>query len=459
MPSTETFRGSVFAMLRAMNPSAPFAPEPLLAPARQIVQQLRAAGHEAYIAGGAVRDWLLGRPQGDLDIATSARPDEVRAVFPRTVAVGESFGVLIVHLKGQSYEVATFRTESGYADGRHPEHVAFADARADVSRRDFTINGLFYDPIEQTVHDWVGGRADLAAGLIRTIGDPGERFTEDRLRLLRAARFAAQLGFAIEARTAAALHDLAPGIDLVSMERVRMEIEELLIAPGAAVGLALLLDSGLGQAVADTLAASSVSRREAALALTPFAEATRALASWLTLRASGPAGFPEAEWWLLLTGLLGLRPDEAPPAGLHRGLDRLWAAARFSRGEGRRLLAAGEALLALPVLDGGRLADQLRLLRHPGRDLLSRVLPVLRTDDAGDVLRRLVDLERAHAGRLFPPPLLSGDRLLELGVVPGPAVGRWLDAVESEQLEGRLATPADAEAWLRGELARHLDRS
>jgi len=173
--------------------------------ARAIVGQLQQAGFLAYWAGGCVRDHLLGRPAKDYDIATQARPDEVLKLFPASHAVGRAFGVILVHQDGHTYEVATFRRDLGYPDGRHPEAVVFTGPEEDAGRRDFTINGLFYDPLSGQILDFVGGRADLAARTIRAIGDPASRFAEDYLRMLRAVRFAATLGFSLDPATAEAI--------------------------------------------------------------------------------------------------------------------------------------------------------------------------------------------------------------------------------------------------------------
>lgn len=195
--------------------------------ATDLVRRLQSAGFSAFWVGGCVRDFLLGRAPGDYDIATSARPEQVEKLFPHTVAVGRKFGVIIVVEGAQQFQVATFRAEADYRDGRRPETVVFADARADAERRDFTVNGLFFDPTAEQLHDWVGGETDLRAGIIRTIGSPEERFAEDHLRLLRAVRFAAQLGFEIEAATFAALQVNAAKIKRISAERIRDELIKL----------------------------------------------------------------------------------------------------------------------------------------------------------------------------------------------------------------------------------------
>jgi len=199
--------------------------------ARSIVDRLQKAGFQAFWVGGCVRDFLLGREPQDFDIATDATPDQVEKLFDRTIAVGKKFGVIIVLEQDQQFQVATFRAEADYQDGRRPEKVVFANAEADALRRDFTVNGLFFDPLSNQTHDWVGGEKDLKAKIIRTIGKPEERFAEDHLRLLRAVRFAAQLGFEIEPKTFAAIKALAGKIKLISAERVRDELVKLFAAP------------------------------------------------------------------------------------------------------------------------------------------------------------------------------------------------------------------------------------
>ncbi|HEY5297754.1 MAG TPA: CCA tRNA nucleotidyltransferase [Verrucomicrobiae bacterium] len=199
--------------------------------ATDIAARLQAAGFAAFWVGGCVRDFLLGRAPDDFDLATDAKPEEVEKLFAKTIPVGRKFGVMIVIEGGQQFQVATFRAEADYQDGRRPETIRFANAQADAARRDFTINGLFYDPLTQKIHDWVGGEADLRARLIRTIGKPEERFAEDHLRMLRAVRLAAQLGFEIEPATFAAIQKLAPKIRLISAERVRDELLKLFVPP------------------------------------------------------------------------------------------------------------------------------------------------------------------------------------------------------------------------------------
>src|SRR5580704_6192589 len=213
--------------------------------AKEIVERLQKAGFAAFWVGGCVRDFLLGREPQDFDIATGARPEQVEKLFKRTIAVGRKFGVIVVVEDEHQFQVATFRAEADYQDGRRPEKIVFANAEADAQRRDFTVNGLFYDPLTKKTHDWVGGEKDLRAKIIRTISKPEERFGEDHLRLLRAVRFAAQLDFEIEPKTFAAVKKFAPKIKLISAERIRDELLKLFQPPHAARGLVLLRDSGL----------------------------------------------------------------------------------------------------------------------------------------------------------------------------------------------------------------------
>lgn len=213
--------------------------------ALEVVKKLRGAGYEALWAGGCVRDHILGVPPEDYDVATNARPEEVQKLFARTIPVGVQFGVVIVLLNGIQIEVATFRADAEYVDGRHPKEVRFCSAEEDARRRDFTINGMFFDPIEEKVLDYVGGQDDLKNKIIRAIGDPELRFNEDKLRLLRAVRFSARLNYPIEANTFQAVKKLASEIHQVSAERIRDELVKMFTAQNAAQALDLLRDSGL----------------------------------------------------------------------------------------------------------------------------------------------------------------------------------------------------------------------
>ena len=219
--------------------------ESLRRDAERIVETLRAAGHEAYFAGGCVRDMVMGVEPHDYDIATSARPEEVVRLFPGSLTVGAQFGVVVVLAGSGDFEVATFRADAPSSDGRHPDSVRFCSAREDVARRDFTINGMLYDPVAQRVIDWVEGQEDVRRRVIRAIGNPEERFAEDKLRLLRAVRFAARLDYAIEEKTYAAMVRMAPHAGEVSAERIRDELVRILTGPNAGRAVRLMHDTGL----------------------------------------------------------------------------------------------------------------------------------------------------------------------------------------------------------------------
>src|SRR5215470_13327765 len=223
--------------------------------ARKVAELLRDRGHLAYFAGGCVRDMVRGLIPKDYDIATDARPENVQALFPRTYAVGAHFGVIVVLEDGFQFEVVTFRSDEAYIDGRHPSAVHFSSPEADAKRRDFTINGMFYDPVADEVIDLVGGQADIAGKLVRAIGDPAKRFAEDRLRMLRAVRFAAVLDYQIDAATWDALVGNAPSINQISAERIREELVRIFLSPNRVRGWDLLDATGLMRAILPELEA------------------------------------------------------------------------------------------------------------------------------------------------------------------------------------------------------------
>src|SRR5882672_3868914 len=261
-----------------------------------VVRRLQEAGFPAFWVGGCVRDVLLGREPGDYDIATAALPEQIEKLFRRTIAVGRKFGVMVVVEGRRQFQVATFRAEADYRDGRHPEQVTFGDAMADARRRDFTVNGLFFDPVGKKLHDWIGGEADLRAKTIRTIGSPGERFAEDHLRLLRAARFAAQLGFQIETETCAALKANASKIRGVSAERIREELHKLFSPPHGSRGLELLRQSGLLEQVLPELVATVACEQSPDF----HPEGTVFKHLRLMLELLPPAADPSLPWAILL---------------------------------------------------------------------------------------------------------------------------------------------------------------
>src|SRR6266699_775237 len=231
------------------------SPSPMEQTAREVAARLRERGHIAYFAGGCVRDIIRGETPKDFDIVTDARPEVVQKIFPRTYAVGAHFGVIIVLENGFQFEVATFRSDDAYIDGRHPTSVHFSSPEEDAQRRDFTINGMFFDPEKNEVIDFVGGQKDLAVKLVRAIGDPAQRFAEDRLRMLRAVRFATVLDYKIDAQTWEALVANAPSINQISAERIREELVRIFLSPNRVRGWDLLDSSGLMRAILPELEA------------------------------------------------------------------------------------------------------------------------------------------------------------------------------------------------------------
>ena len=387
----------------------------------QIVKVLRGKGHQALLAGGCVRDMLLGRPAKDYDVATDAEPADVTGLFKRTLKVGAQFGVVIVLMDGHQIEVATFRSDVGYVDGRRPTQVRFTTAEQDALRRDFTVNGMFYDPLEGKVIDYVGGQADLEGRVIRTIGNPAERFSEDYLRMLRAVRFSAQLGFAIEPATYTAVCDHASKIASISGERVSMEMEGILTCPGRATGAAILKETGLAAAIFPGLGADAMDTAVGVLR-----------------RLRGETSFPLTLASLLVT----CRTDEA--------LTRLEVLrlSRIQTKHVRFLLDRRGALLKGDM----SLADLKRLLAEPYFWDLYELQRAIQKAGAGPVgplvkLRRRV---RDLAGvELRPEPLLSGHDLMQLGMVPGPGLGQLADQLYMAQLEGILTSAEQAKAWAR----------
>ena len=409
--------------------------------AARIVRRLQKHGHVAYFAGGCVRDELLGLHPKDYDVATDARPERVRALFRGSRYVGEAFGVALVPSGGLWLEVATFRAEARYEDGRRPSEVVFADAERDAARRDFTINGLFEDPLAErgrgAVIDYVGGRADLEAGLIRAIGDPEERFAEDHLRMVRAVRFAARFGFPLEERTRAAIARHAGALARISPERTGQEIAWTLTGPAPGAGAALLQALGLDAAA---LGEASVDVRPAVLeALGPEPELPPALAAWALDRRGAAEG--------------GRARIAAIAQGAPELVGRWREALRLSNAVRDAFRAALELLpRALAWGEMGK-AGKKRLLAEPHWPAARTVLRALEAVAGGTGLAAIEDeIPQLAAEGVAPEPLLSGHELMRLGVEAGPAVGRWLADLYDRQLEGEVTTTEAARAWVLARL-------
>jgi poly(A) polymerase len=395
----------------------------------EVVRTLRASGHQALWAGGCVRDQLMGETPKDYDVATDAVPDRIREIFGRrrTLPIGAAYGVITVlgpRGAGQ-LDVVTFRRDAAYSDGRHPDAVTFSDAEHDAQRRDFTINGLFFDPLEGRIIDYIGGQDDMQRRIIRAIGDPSDRISEDKLRMLRAVRFAARFGFAIEEATLAAIKQQVHQLVIVSAERVAMELRLIFTHARRARGIELLSETGLLDVILPESAAwlqsgDQGSQSVAILAALEQPTFSMALAALLRdLHFSEPTkNLPQVvfdRWKLSTEELVGVEKllREEPLIRTARQqpwakLQRILIAPRI-----HELLGYCEAVAS--VMDG--------------------------TTDEIDFCREKLALPTAE---LNPPPLISGEDLKDLGVPPGPAYRDLLDAARNAQLEKSIATRDDA---------------
>lgn len=432
--------------------------------ATQVVRRLGDAGYEAYFVGGCVRDLLLGREPKDYDVATNATPGDVIRLFPQTVTVGARFGVVLVLLEDQQVEVATFRSDHGTKDGRHPEAVRFAgSAEEDVRRRDFTINGLLYHPLREKVIDVVGGEDDLRRGIVRTIGMPHERFAEDKLRMLRAIRFAARFGYTIEPETFAAIRALCKDIEQVSKERIRDELVKMLTEGHPSRAMELLEQAGLVQVILPEVA-----------------------------RMQGvpqpPQFHPEGDVWvhtlLMLekmdkpstTLALGvLLHDVGKPPTLHLPTDardrirfdghsemgavmaeEICRRLRFSNDEIERVVALVRNHLRFKDAPKMRPATLKRFLALDGfaEHLELHRLDCLASHGQLDNYHFVKQtLESLPPEEIRPARLLSGHDLIVLGYAPGPEMGKILAAVEEAQLEGTLTSKEEARAFVEKNFA------
>ena len=433
--------------------------DPVRALAVRLAASLRGAGFTAYFAGGCVRDRLRGCVPKDYDIATNARPEEVLALFPRARSVGAHFGVMLVHEEGSDFEIATFRTDGSYRDGRHPEEVAFAGPEEDARRRDFTINGLFEDPLTGEIIDFVEGRTDLENRVIRAIGEAARRFEEDHLRLLRAVRFATVLdGFTIEAETWEAMRAWAPHIRRIVPERVRAELDRCWAHPNRVRAFDLLVESGLMREI---------------------------LPEIIDLQGceQPPQWHPEGDVFVHTRLMIDLLPPEAP-------LPLVWAVLLHDIGKPATFAVDPDGRIRFSGHDqvGAGLAEEiLRRLRYPN-ELTDQVVPMVarhmqfmnvqdmrvaklkrfmasptfemelelhRVDCASsngftDNYEFLLEKRQEFARQpLIPPPLVNGHDLIALGRRPGPEMGALLRHLQTLQLEGTLTDREQALEWVR----------
>lgn len=402
-----------------------FTPPPA-ADALKITRRLQAEGFTAYFAGGCVRDGLLGRPPKDFDVATDATPDSVREIFGqrRTLAFGASFGVIGVQgTAPQPTEVATFRHDGTYSDGRRPDHVRFGTAEEDALRRDYTINGLFYDPVQDQVIDYVGGRADLSQRLIRAIGDPRLRIGEDKLRMLRAVRFAAALGFAIDPATAAAIRAAADEVTVTSGERIGAEMRRMLGSAGAPVALELLAATRLLKPVWPGLEDSPQALQRA-------------------IRLAGAIQPPD--FTVCVAAVLAASSPN--PAAAIDQLSQHW---RWSTEERKAIEVAVRHRETILTADEQPWSVIQPLLMLPQRDTLLGLAEAWAIAQGGSTTGVQSCRQRLAtwpAERLDPPPLLTGKQLIELGYRPGRAFKQVLQRVRDLQLDGQLESAAAAAA-------------
>ncbi|MEM6393387.1 MAG: CCA tRNA nucleotidyltransferase [Planctomycetota bacterium] len=397
-------------------------PLPHRAAALEIIRVMRDAGHTAYLAGGCVRDALLGQTPKDYDVATDATPDRVRRLWPRSNAVGEAFGVVLCyHGHGDqrlTTEVATFRSESTYSDGRRPDAVTFTTADEDAHRRDFTINGLFADPhLDDTTQpdaiiDFVDGQADLQARVIRAIGDPDQRFAEDYLRMLRAVRFAARLNFTLHPDTASAIRQHAPKLDRIARERIGDEVRRTLTGPNSELAVRLLYDLRLFEPIFG----------QPFVSLQPFFQHLDTEADYATRLA-----------------LLGRGLDPC------LSLDAYRNALCLTNAEDQALRQTVSQFANRDDIAADQpIAMQKRWFAHPRADQVLRHWAALGSSREADDARQRMHALASDGIGLAPTPLLTGDHLVAAGLTPGPAFKPLLEAVYDAQLEGRVTTADQA---------------
>lgn len=420
------------------------------------VRRLHEAGFTTYFAGGCVRDMIMGLESDDYDVATDARPEDVIALFPRTIEVGAQFGVVVVMEDGHQIEVATFRSDNAYVDGRHPESVTFSSPEEDARRRDFTINGLFYDPVTREILDFVGGRKDIEAGVVRAIGDPRERFGEDHLRLVRAIRFAARFGFEIEAETLKAVRELAPLITKVSAERICAELEKMLVDRSRAHAVRMLDECGLlEQMLPEVCRMKDVPQPEQ---YHPEGDVFTH-----TLRSLEYLDRPD-----FVTALATLLHDVGKPPVYERDGDRITFYKHEIEGEriakricdrlrmSRRDIETVAWLVRKHMIfKDARHMREGKLKRLFAEDAyeelveLSRADALASTNDLSDYEYCRARREQMSEEEIKPAPLLRGKDLIGMGLKPGPLFGSLLDAVYEEQLEGTLRSREDALEYVK----------
>ena len=428
--------------------------------AHSICETLRRHGHQALLCGGCVRDLLLGREPADYDVTTDATPEQVMALFPESVGVGAQFGVVRIPRDGLQVEVATFRADVGYSDGRHPDAVVYSRAPSeDVQRRDFTINGLLMRPETGEVLDFVGGQGDLKAGVIRAIGEPDRRFTEDKLRLLRAVRFAARFGFTIEPATFEAIRRRAPEVTTVSAERVREELTKLLTEGAARQGFELLDRTGLLSSILPEIAAMKGVEQPPEY----HPEGDVWIHTGMMIERL-PAGCPATLAWGVLLHDVGKPPSFRPVSETGdrirfdghvevgvRMTEQICRRFRFSGEDTEQIVALVANHMRFKDVEQMRPATLKRFLRLPRFEEhleLHRLdcLSSHRRLDIYESLQRI--LRETPAEQIRPARLLTGNDIARMGYVPGPVFSEILRSLEDAQLEGQIKTREEAEKFV-----------
>jgi len=433
--------------------------------AGRIVRKLRDAGFTAYFAGGCVRDRLRGVQANDIDIATSARPEQVAEVFPRTIPVGVQFGVMIVPEGGQAFEVATFRSDGAYVDGRRPVGVVYSSPEEDALRRDFTVNGLFFDPLDEQVIDYVGGRQDLEQCQLRAIGDPAERFREDKLRVLRGVRFAANLDFSIDPATWVALCGMAPQVREVSIERLRDELVKIFTRPGRVRGLDLLDSSGLLEILLPEVL--KMKGCDQPPQFHPEGDVyihTRLMLSLLGEEEVSPA----LAFAVLLHDIAKPLCHSIDETGRIRFNGHEHAGATVTKKILQRLKFPNQQVDAAVEMVRNHMAFKdtpnmrpAKLRRFLDRDTFDEELELHRVDCLGshgllDIFNFLTDKQKEFADApLVPARYVTGDDLIALGLQPGPHFKGILEEAHNRQMEGEFADRECALAWLRERVSRN----
>ena len=428
--------------------------------AEEIVLRLKKAGHEAYFVGGCVRDFVMGVIPDDFDIVTSAHPDQVVPLFKRTVAIGAKFGVIAVIVEGHPYEVATFRSDDIYIDGRRPSSVHFTCAKEDVFRRDFTVNGLLMDPVTGEITDYVYGLADIQKKIIRTIGDPDQRFQEDHLRMLRAIRFTANLNFNLDSSTQEAIAKNVAAIKSISVERLQDELTKLLTRGGAHRGMELMAQTGMLREILPEVAA--MQGVEQPPRFHPEGDVWQHTLMMFDILAGDKISrvSPVLAWGALLHDVGKPVSRSEDENGVHfyghvqlgeRIADDVMQRLKFSREQREAVLNLIGQHMNFMNVQKMRPARLKRFLRMPDFDLH---LELHRLDclashgmlDNYEFCR--IQLKNLTVEELHPPRLLNGDDLIALGFTPGKIIGEILHALEDEQMEGRISSRDEAKIFV-----------